>query len=121
VAVGEDDGADVCAVFNEVGDIGDDNVDAKEFGLGEHQSGIDDDDIVIPTERQAVHSEFAESAQGDDFQFFGLHLVIFDATTCARRCSAGLAAVCEVDRSKTEDGAIEGRICFLREFRGNSE
>ena len=62
VAMGEDDGADVLLVFDEVGDVGDDDVDAEEFGLGEHEAGIDDDDVVFVAEGEAVHTELAESA-----------------------------------------------------------
>ena len=62
VAVGEDDGADVLLVLDEVGDVGDDDVDAEELGLGEHEAGIDDDDVVFVAEGEAVHAELAESA-----------------------------------------------------------
>ena len=62
VAMGEDDGADVLLVLDEVGDIGDDDVDAEELGLGEHEAGIDDDDVVFLAEGEAVHTELAESA-----------------------------------------------------------
>ncbi len=40
----------------------------------EHEAGVDDDDVVFPAEREAVHSEFAEAAEGDDFQLICLHL-----------------------------------------------
>ena len=74
VAVGEDDGADVCLVFNQVGDIGDDDIDAEQFRLREHEAGVDHDNVVFPAEREAVHAELAQPAEGDDFQFFCLHL-----------------------------------------------
>ena len=48
VAMGQDDGANMRAVFDEVGDIGDDDVDAQQFGLGKHETGIDDDNVVRP-------------------------------------------------------------------------
>ena len=62
VAVGEDDGADVLLVLDEVGNVGDDDVDAEELGLGKHEAGIDDDDVVFIAEGEAVHAELAESA-----------------------------------------------------------
>ena len=74
VAVGENDGADVLLVLDEVGDVGHDDVDAQQLRFREHEAGVDDDDVVFPAEGEAVHSEFAESAEGDDFQFFCLHL-----------------------------------------------
>jgi hypothetical protein len=74
VAMGEDDGADMFAVLSEIGNVGHDDVDAEEFRFREHESGIDDDDVVFPAEGEAVHAEFAEAAKGDDFKFFALHL-----------------------------------------------
>src|ERR1700722_12811938 len=66
VAMGKDDGANVLAVFDEVGNIGYDNVNPQQLGLGKHETGIDDDYVVCPAECQAVHSEFAQPAQRDD-------------------------------------------------------
>ncbi len=74
VAVGEDDGADVLLVLNQVGDVGNDDVDAQQLRFGEHEAGVDDDDVVFPAKGEAVHAELAEAAEGDDFQFFRLHL-----------------------------------------------
>ena len=74
VAMGEDDGADVLPVLDEVGDVGHDDVDAQQLCFREHEAGIDDDDVVFPAEGEAVHAEFAEAAEGDDFQFICLHL-----------------------------------------------
>ena len=73
VAVGENDGADALAVLDEVGNVGDDDVDAEEFGFGEHQAGIDDDNVVAPAHGHAVHAELAETAERDDLQFSGGH------------------------------------------------
>ena len=66
VAVGEDDGAHVLAVFDQVADVGNDDVHAQQFGFGKHQSGVDDDDVVTPANGHAVHAELAESAKGYD-------------------------------------------------------
>ena len=49
VAVGEDDGADVVAVLDEIADVGNDDVDAEQLFFGEHQAGVDDDDVVLPS------------------------------------------------------------------------
>ena len=62
VAVSEDDAADALAVLFEIGDVGDHDVDAEQFGFGEHESGIDDEDVVSPAHGHAVHTELAESA-----------------------------------------------------------
>ena len=55
--------ADALAVFGEIGDVGDYDVDAEKFGFGEHESGVDDDDVVAPAHRHAIHAEFAEAAK----------------------------------------------------------
>ena len=74
VAVGKDDGADMRLVFNQVGDIGNNDIHAQQLRLREHQPGVDHDNVVFPAEREAVHAELAESAQGNDFQLFCMHL-----------------------------------------------
>ena len=48
----------------QIGDVGNDDIDAEQFGFGEHQAGIDDDDVVSPADGHAVHAEFAEAARG---------------------------------------------------------
>ncbi len=65
VAVGEDDGANLVAIFREVADVGDDDVDPEEFFFWEHQSGVDDDDVILPAEGHAVHAELAKAPEGD--------------------------------------------------------
>jgi hypothetical protein len=37
-------------VFNQVGDIGDYDIYAQEFRLGEHEAGVDHDNVVFPAE-----------------------------------------------------------------------
>ena len=46
VPVGQYDSADVRAVLLKIGGVGDDQIDAQEFGLWEHHSGVDDEDVV---------------------------------------------------------------------------
>ena len=73
VAVGEDNGADVGLVLDQVRDVGDYDIDAQQFRFGEHQAGVDHDNVVFPAEGKAVHAEFAKTAEGNDFQFLCLH------------------------------------------------
>jgi hypothetical protein len=73
VTVREDDAADLGAVLDEVGDIRDDDVDAEEFFFGEHEAGVNHDDVVAVVEREAVHAELAKSAERDYLQFFISH------------------------------------------------
>ena len=68
VAMGEDDGADMLPILSEVSDVGYDDVHAQELRFGEHQAGVDDDDVVFPSQGEAVHAEFAQAAERDDFQ-----------------------------------------------------
>ena len=72
--MGKDDGTDVLAVLGEIGDVGYDDIYAEQLCFREHEAGIDHDDVVFPAECKAVHAEFAEAAEGDDFQFICLHL-----------------------------------------------
>jgi len=71
--VGEDDAADFRAVLDEVGDVGDNDVDAEELFFGKHEAGVDHDDVVAVVECEAVHAELAESAERDYLQFFISH------------------------------------------------
>ena len=63
VAVGEHDAADLRPVFGQIGNVGNDDVHAKKFRFGEHQAGVDDDDVVAPADGHAVHAKFAEAAE----------------------------------------------------------
>ena len=73
VAVSENDASNALAIFDEIGDVGDDDVDAEEFGLGEHESGIDDDDVIAPAHGHTVHAEFAQATERDNLKFSGGH------------------------------------------------
>src|SRR5690242_6200658 len=64
VPVGEHDGAHLLAVLDEVGDIGDNDVHAQQFGFGEHEAGVNDDDFIAPAHGHAVHAELAQAPQG---------------------------------------------------------
>ena len=73
VAVGEDDAADALAIFDEIRNVGDYDVDAEKLGFREHESGVDDDDVVAPADGHAVHTELAQAAKGDNLQFSRWH------------------------------------------------
>ena len=62
VAVRQHHGAHMLAVLEQIAEIRDHDVHAQQFGFGEHQPGVDDDDVVTPANGHAVHAEFAESA-----------------------------------------------------------
>ena len=89
VPVGENDAFHPLPVFDQVGNIGNNNVDAQQFGFGKHQAGVDDDDIVTPAHGHAVHSELAQAAEGYDVQFSSWHAVVLivaqaDVAACGR-------------------------------------
>ena len=69
VAVGEEQAADMLAILFQVGEVGGDDVDAQQFGVGEHHAGVDDDDVVAVAEGHGVHAELAEAAEGDYLKF----------------------------------------------------
>ena len=68
VAMGEDQGADELLVFLEKTQVGHHQVDAQQLGLGEHHSGIDDDDVIAVADGGHVHAKLAASTQGDYLQ-----------------------------------------------------
>ncbi len=73
VPVGEDDSPHALAIFDEIRDVGNDDVDAEKFGLGEHESAVDDDNIFAEADSHAVHTELAQAAQGNNLQFSSCH------------------------------------------------
>src|SRR5581483_601051 len=62
VPMGEDDGANFIAILDQIADVRNHDVHAQQFGFGEHQSGINDKNVVAPANRHAVHTELAQSA-----------------------------------------------------------
>ena len=84
MAVGEDDAAHPLAILDEVGNVGDNDVHAEQFGFGEHQARVDHNNVVAPADGHAVHTELAEAPQGDDLQFSSWHgvpLMLADCVT----------------------------------------
>src|SRR6202035_1262262 len=75
VTVSEDDAADALPVLDEIGNVGDYDVDTEEFGFGKHESGVDDNDVVAPADGHAVHTELAQAPERDNLQFSGWHWV----------------------------------------------
>ncbi len=73
VAVREDDSANPLAVLDEVGNVGNHNVHAEQFSLGEHKSRVDHNNVIAPAHGHAVHTELAEASEGDNLQFSSWH------------------------------------------------
>ena len=73
VSVSENDAADTLAILNEIGDVGNNDVDAKEFSLGKHEARVDDENVVAPAHGHAIHAELAQATEGDYLQFSAWH------------------------------------------------
>src|SRR5439155_1160748 len=52
----------------QVGDVGDDEIDAQHLFVGEHEAGVDDDDVVARFDRQHVLPDLADTTERDDPQ-----------------------------------------------------
>ena len=52
----------------QVGEIGNDPIDAQELRIGKHHSGVDNDRCLTPGECQHIHAEFTEPAERNDFE-----------------------------------------------------
>ena len=51
------------AILLQVGDVGNDDVDAEQFGFREHHARVDHQDVVPGAQGHHVHAEFAQSAE----------------------------------------------------------
>ena len=69
VAMREHDCAHAMPIFGEIGNIGYDDIDAQQFGFGEHHAGVHDDHVIAPAHGHAVHSELAEAAERHQMEF----------------------------------------------------
>ena len=47
------------AVLLQVAEIGSDDIDAEQLGVGKHHTGVDNDDIVAVLQHHRVHPELA--------------------------------------------------------------
>ena len=69
VAVGNQDGPDPVGIFEEVGDIGNDEVHAREVLRGKLDAAVDDNDVVTAFQGHHVFADFTEAAEGYDAKF----------------------------------------------------
>src|SRR3954468_12045215 len=81
VRVGEDDAANLLAILEQVSDVGNNDVHAQQFGFGEHEPGVDDDDLVSPANGHAVHSELAKATKGDYVKFAARHTYYYTVSS----------------------------------------
>ena len=66
VGVGDQERLDLGAALLEVGDVGDDEVDAEHLLVREHQPAVDDHDLVAVLEDVHVLADLAHPAERDD-------------------------------------------------------
>src|SRR6202453_3488422 len=71
--VGQKDCANLLAVFSQIADIRDDNVHTQQLFFRKHQTGIDDDNVILPAEGHAVHTELTKATQRNHLQFILCH------------------------------------------------
>ena len=69
VAVRKHDAMHMLAIFEQVRNVGDDDVNAQQLGFGEHQAGVNYDDVIAEADGHAVHPELAQPAQRNNMQF----------------------------------------------------
>src|SRR5712691_7659435 len=63
MAVAEKDAEHLAARFEQVRDVGQDEVDPEHVLLGEHEPCVDDEDLVLPLERPHVDADLTEAAE----------------------------------------------------------
>ena len=66
VGMGDQEGPDLLAVLAQVGDVRDDEVDPEHLLVGEHESTVDDDDVVAVLEDVHVLADLPHASEGDD-------------------------------------------------------
>ena len=70
VAVGNENAPDFVLVLDEVGDIGNDHIDAVHVVIGKAHAHVHHDDVAAVLIDGEVFSDLIETAKGNDFQFF---------------------------------------------------
>jgi hypothetical protein len=73
VAVRQDDGADRAGAVTEVGEVGQDEIDAEVLVPRERQAGVDDDDVPPALVDGHVLADLAEAPERDDPAGFSHH------------------------------------------------
>src|ERR1700719_5042417 len=63
MTVGQEDADDLATGREQVGDVGEDKVDAEHVLLREHEARVDDDDLVLPLQHPHVDAARAEAAE----------------------------------------------------------
>ncbi len=122
VTVREHDRSDLVAVLRQVADVRNDNVDAEQLFFGKHEAGIDDNDVVLPSEGHAVHAELAQAPEGDHTKFILCHfwldstpLQTHDRIRVAREHVALAPSSPDIDRTQARQGTQYQRLSQTRQ------
>ena len=65
VTVGEDGTVDAVGIVSEIGEVGEDQIDARHVGIGEHQANVDEHEAPVYLDGTAVPTNLAEPAEED--------------------------------------------------------
>jgi len=68
VAVGDNDGPDPILALKDVVHIGDHDINAQHVAFWEHQSAVDDQQLVVILKDHHILADLSHSPEGDDFQ-----------------------------------------------------
>src|SRR4051794_35270417 len=66
VRVGEQHGLDPIGVLTQVGEVREDQIDARHVGVGKHDPAVDDQDPAVNLEAEAVPADLAGPAEKYD-------------------------------------------------------
>ena len=84
MAVREHDGLDLVAVLEEIRDIRNHEIDAEHILLGEHQAGINEQDLILIADDRHILANLSQTAERNDLQFLiSLRQKITPPKTCA--------------------------------------
>ena len=82
MAMGNQDAPDFIAMFPQIGEVGDDDINSRHPFIGEGHAAVDDEDVVAVLEDGHVLADLPHSAQGDHFKHFFLGLEGFFWFSC---------------------------------------
>ena len=66
MAVRQHNGLDLVTVLDEIADIRDDEIDAEHVFIREHQSRIDDENLIIHADDGHILADLPQASKGDD-------------------------------------------------------
>ena len=106
MSVGQQDCADLAPVFSQVTDIGNNNVDTQQLFFRKHQTGIDDNNVILPTEDHAVHTELAEAPQRYHLQLIVICHSTFNLSIASRTPGRSTELILTPSQNKVENRGV---------------